>query len=257
MKKMVQQLAVLGLVLGTLASSLSAEAAVSRSERALVVVSEMDSGGLPELHDLYTALEVATAQVPSRILSVQYGSVKLLRNEDATLTKLRQTLRSLGANPNIKAIDVILSLHGAPNLLAFADRHENTERMADFFELNSTPGAARITQQTKKKLRLMYSTACFGRSHNDDWRAVGFDTVIGARGVNANAGVEYPSLLGLWVVGQSVQTSLAPSNNDVTIAITDSPLRAAGELMNNALAEVDSKKFIRGNALLTINSDAH
>ena len=52
MTKMVQHMLLLGLVLGTLASSLSASALVSRNERALVVVSEMDSGGLPELHDL-------------------------------------------------------------------------------------------------------------------------------------------------------------------------------------------------------------
>jgi hypothetical protein len=255
MKKMVQKMVFLGLALGTLASSLPAKAVVSRNERALVVVAEMDSGGLPELRNLYTALEVATSEVPRRILSVQYGSVIILRNGDATLTKMRQTLRGLGANSRIKAIDVILSLHGSPNLLAFADRNENTERLADFFELNNSPSAIRVTQMTKQKLRLMYSTACFGRTHTDDWSAVGFDAVIGAYGVNANAEVEYPSLLGLWVIGQSIQNSLAPSNSNVAIAVTDAPLRAAGEFFHNALAQVNSKKVIRGNARLTIDSD--
>jgi len=100
-------------VLGFLSAG-QVQAEVTKSQRALVVVSEMDSDGIPELHDVYSALEVATAEVPRRILSIQYGQVIVLKNQQATLVNFRQTLRNLAGLSHIKAIDVIRWEHRDP-----------------------------------------------------------------------------------------------------------------------------------------------
>lgn len=233
----------------------TARADVTKSQRALVVVTELDRQGAPELRDLYRGLESATIDFPRALLANQYAVVRILNNNLASKDAFRQTLRGLGANPNIHAIDVILALHGATNRLSFVDGAMDTESLSDFFDVRNNPQNLALTNLTKNKLRLMYSTACFGRSHIDDWLAVGFDAVIGAHGVNANSEAEYPSMLTQWASGQTAFNALAPTNNDIALAATDGPLVATGHLLNNFLARVNSRKAFGGLHSVKINSE--
>lgn len=243
----------LGLVVLTAATF--AKADVSKNERALLIVSELDQRGDPALGGLYRFLEGATIEVPRTFLGSQYGTIQVLANREVTRQNFRQALRSLAGDIRIKAIDVIIALHGTTNRLAFEDGTVDTETLASFFDVRITPGHAARTDLTRGKLRLLYSTACFGRSHIDDWLAVGFDAVIGAYGVNANAEFEYPSVLGQWALGQSAFNSLAATNLPTSLATTDGPLVMAGRLSGNFLQYVNSKKSFGGLKQTNINSD--
>jgi hypothetical protein len=178
-----------------------------------------------------------------------------LSNQSATLSNFKNTLYRLAATPSIKAIDVIINTHGLDEELFF---YNGGWRMSEIQEELLSPDAP-YTQATtnamKKKLRMLYSTACYGASHNNNWNAIGFDVSAGAIGVNANAEAEYGGVLGAWAAGAPFSTGFLISNTDAALAITDTPVRIAGEFANNILREVNSKKKIRGNPSITINSD--
>lgn len=241
--------------LAVLAAASFAKAEVSKNERALLIVSELDQRGDPALGNLYRMLEGATIEVPRAFLGGQYGTIQVLANRDVTIQNFRQALRTLAGNARIKAIDVIVALHGTTNRLAFEDGTVDTENLASFFDVRATPALAARTDLTRGKLRLLYSTACFGRSHIDDWLAVGFDAVIGAYGVNANAEVEYPSVLGQWALGQAAFNALTATNVPTSLAVTDGPLVMAGRLSGSFLQHVNSKKSFGGLKQTNIKSD--
>jgi hypothetical protein len=233
----------------------NAKAAVNAGQRALVVVSELEEGSMRELAPLYSALEAITVTVPKAVLSSRYAQTKILSNQSATLSNLKDTLYKLAATPSIKAIDVIINLHGLDEELFF---YNGGWRMSEIQEELLNPDAP-YTEATKiamkRKLRMLYSTACYGASHNNNWNAIGFDVSAGAVGVNANAEFEYGGVIGSWSGAAPFSTGFQLSNTDAALAVSDTPVRIAGELGNNSLRHVNSKKILRGNTALTINSD--
>lgn len=86
-------------------------------------------------------------------------------------------------------------LHGLPDKLVFADGGVKTPALAGEIKALSLA----------EKLRLVYSTACFGLSHADDFVKAGFTAAVGAKAVNANAAAEFPLLLAQWGGGARLQ----------------------------------------------------
>lgn len=242
-------------LLASALSSVTAFAAVNANQRALVVVSELDEHSYPELRPLYTALEAITVSVPRNLLSATYASTKILNGESATLSNLKETLYRLAANPNIKAIDMIVNTHGLDEELFFHDGGRTMSHIQEELLSPDAPFNTAHTRAMKRKLRMLYSTACFGASHNNEWNAIGFDVSAGAIGVNVNAEAEYGGVLGAWAAGTPFSTGFAISNTDAALAVTDGPLRLAGQLAGNFLRFTNSKKRLRGNTAITINSD--
>lgn len=103
----------------------------------------------------------------------------------------------------------------------------------------------------------MYNTSCFGSSHRAMFREVGYDAVVGSIGVNANSEFEFPSFLGLWTMGATIENALAPTNNPYMLGLADGAIRAIGEFRNDILAETNSRKVISGDRDLTINTPVH
>lgn len=236
-------------------TSLSAYAGVTKSQRALVVISELEQNSYPELAPLYTALEAITVAVPRNVLSAQYAQTKILNNASATFSNLKTTLYGLAANPNIKAIDMIVNTHGLDEELYFYDGGWRMSEVQEELLSPDAPYTGTTVSALKKKLRMLYSTACFGASHNNQWNAIGFDVSAGALGVNANAQVEYGGVIGAWASGAAFQVGFAISNTDAALAVNDAPLRLAGQMAGNFLRETNSKKVLRGRSAVTINSD--
>lgn len=231
------------------------QAAVARANRALVIVSELDSGSVPELRDLYRALEEATRTIPHVLLGGDYAEIHRLTDSQATAANFVSTLRSLAASPDIQAIDVILSLHGSDGRVYFREGGVRVTTLGANLLTVRNKAEAILVSKMKRKLRLMYNLSCFGKSHNAAFIDMGFDTSIGSKKVNANSEVEYPSFLGLWKLSQTVEAAMAPTNNDVAITAHDAPIRFAGQMSGNAmLQQVDSQKVIAGNKNLRITT---
>ena len=243
-------------LLGSVVLPFAAQAAVTKSERALIVLSELDQQAYPELRPLYTVMENITSEVPRGAFGSQYGTVRVLQNDAATLRRLKSTLYSLSANPQVKAIDLFVNTHGTEGVIFFYDGGTSTRHVREEIMSPDAPYTDASRNLLRKKLRMLYSTACFGATHNSDWMQMGFDVTDGALGVNANAEVEYPSFVHAWSTGQPYSNGFRLSNTDAALLATDGPLRLAGQIGNNFLREVNSKKVFSGNTSITINSDA-
>lgn len=231
-------------------------AAVPASRRALIIVNELDSTGIQELAPLYSTLETLTIALPTLpVVRNNYGTIRVLRNQNATLANFRANARALALNPNIDAIDVILALHGKDRKLKWSDGTVNMEDTVAFMNAAGNATEAQIRTTVRRKLRMVYNTSCFGASHRSMLLTIGFDAVVGSIGVNANSEVEYPSFLAQWNLGQTFGASFAATNTPVALAATDGPLVATGNLFNNFLKHVNSKKVFGGNVNIRIHSN--
>jgi hypothetical protein len=212
---------------------------VNKNSRGLLVVNSLVTQGSQNWQWLYQFIEASGLTLADTILAPHYGTYKKLSNAQATKTAFVSTIQALGAVPSLQTIDVILNLHGAPNALYFVDGRMSLD------SLRNTLAALNL----KHKLRLLYSTASYGRSHADDFVAAGFTSANGAIGVNANSATEYPSVLTLWAAGIQFKDAIAAGENIVTRA----PADATAKLMG--FHEANSDKVIYGDSTITINSN--
>jgi hypothetical protein len=213
---------------------------VERSQRALVVVNNTVAGGRPELRDLYRFIEAAGDAVAHALCGPVYADVRSINGSDATLAAVVAVLRSLAARPELRAVDLILNMHGADGTLFF---HGTSGVAVDLVrqQLQAVGGLS-------AKLRLLYNTSCFGATHAAAMRQAGFDTAIGGVGVVANSVTEYPAFLAAWAAGSPAGPAMELANAP--------PLR---EPMDRYATEqlhfpgVDSRKQVSGRADLTIH----
>lgn len=235
----------------------SAKAAVAKESRVLVVVSELDSRGARELEPLYAALEHLTQFMVHGLLGDKYQRIEVLANRDATFANFKSTLRDIALEPEVQAIDVILSLHGNPGELAFDDQTWDTGTMETRFLMAPTIRDRFIVQRMKKKLRMLYNLSCFGSSHRQNFINMGFDVVNGSINVNANSEVEYAPALLAWKVGVGFKDSFIASNNDAALLAADAPIRAIGTLQNNSLKNTNSRKVFSAASGASVNLTIH
>ncbi len=204
---------------------------ISKNERVLIVINEIASG---EFDFLYSSIEGAGRALVQTILGNDYAKIVKLYDANATLAKLIAALKFEGARTSIKRIDLIVMLHGRPGRLIFHEGSKNSSAVKNQIK----------ALNIQSKLRLVYSTACFGDSHSADFIAAGFDAAIGSKKVNANAGMEFGLLLGGWKFNFTLSDCLAP-----TIPLTpavDTGATAYGHLVNTTWKnDVDSTKVIR------------
>ncbi|MGE3609573.1 MAG: hypothetical protein AB7I27_08305 [Bacteriovoracaceae bacterium] len=233
----------------------SAKAAVTKNERVLVVVSELDSRGMQELRPLYQALEQLTQFTVQGILGNSYSRIEVVANRDATYAEFKRALKEIAREPGIRAIDVILSLHGLPGRLSFDDMTWNTSEMENRFYIGNTPQDRVDRILLRRKLRMMYNLSCYGSSHRENFIGMGFKAVNGSIGVNANSEVEFVPALTAWAAGAGFKDAFNGSNSPLFIAAADAPVRLAGQLANNALKETNSMKVFSGDVSMKINSE--
>jgi hypothetical protein len=219
---------------------------VQKNQRALVVLCEVDNGVPQDFKWLYKFIEGSGRSIVESELADDYIDFQKLYNQDATKDKLLNTLKTFSAKPIIKEIDLIVMLHGNNNRLVFHEGGVNVSALsADIQSLNAG-----------SKLRMVYSTACFGYSHTDEFVSAGFSAAIGAVGVNANAAVEVSVFLKLWSWGWRLRDALAAAETPATRLPADAAARAFGAATDATWKnEVNSDKILRGNGDIKIDSD--
>lgn len=218
---------------------------ISKEQRALIVVSQLTNGIPADQQWLYRFIEAAGHSVAEITLKDDYASYVQLLDENATTDNLIASLSELGAKAEIQAIDLLVLLHGSKDSLEFHNGSWFTPSMA------ATLSGLGISP----KLRLVYSTACYGATHNDDFLQAGFKTAIGALKVNTNSAFELPMLLNLWALGKTVKEALRLGDKPATRKLSDEAAKAFGRLSNLPwVKEVNSQKLLSGNAELTIET---
>jgi hypothetical protein len=188
----------------------------------------------------------ASGAVASDLLAVNYGRYQKLYGGNATRARFLNVLENLGNEPAVKAIDVLVMLHGLDGKLIFVeDTYASAELSARIKELNLSD-----------KLRMLYSTACYGSSHADDFVAAGFSAALGAKKVNANAAAEVPVLFTMWANGARLRDAVAAGESPITRLPLDEAARWFGKMNKVSWRdEVNSDKVIIGSDSITIASD--
>jgi hypothetical protein len=170
---------------------------------------------------------------------VQYNKFVILSGHNADSQDFVSALRSMAAEPNIDEIDVIMHMHGSPNQMHFNHTKSSSELGSEIQKLRIGP-----------KLRMFYTTACYGSTHAEDMVAAGFSCAAGAVGVNANSAVEYPEFLTLWSTGTSFRECIEKSRNPSLSAPFENKAKQMG------FSNVNSDKTVYGNGNLKITTNA-
>ena len=213
---------------------------IKKENRVLLVVVNLSTGGDPKLQKLYEWLDANALQVARWLLKDQYHRIDTLSGNAVTSTNFLTKIDELAQDPQTEALDVFLSLHGLQNALYFDDGPVTSRSLGDQL------GAA----GRQDRLRLLYSTACYGANHALDFVSGGFRVASGAKGICANGMYDYPAQLHSWGDGDTYQAAVKAGNNRLGIDISDRVARLLG------LNGVNSEKLIAGKKLTRIGSRA-
>lgn len=235
------------LALTTLLAS-AAHARIDKQDRVLIVVSELQTHGPQNMRGLYNAIEHLTNDVTAGILGDDYRQIIYLKGVNATAARFKSTLQAQSKLASVKAIDVIFSLHGATNTVYFREGAVSMSSLLTQMTATSANMTAGQIATMKRKLRMVYNLSCFGQSHNNEFRSMGFDVSVGSVGINANSEVEFAPVLTQWSFGWEFQDTFNVSNNDAALAIADGAVRIGGMPAN-------SRKVFAGRTSVTISSD--
>jgi hypothetical protein len=189
---------------------------------------------------LYEWLDANAIKVAKGLLEPRYRLVETLTDADVTSANFVSRLTSLAADPQTRAVDVILVVHALPDVLVFDDGRIPIEKIRDHIKDASL----------KHRLRLLYSTACFGASHAPHFVEAGFRVASGAIRSNTNGPYDYPTQLYHWGKGETYRLAVSRGSNWIFMAIHDEIAEVLG------FDDVDSTKEISGRVLTRITSPA-
>jgi len=241
--------ALAAVLLAVLAGPAGATTPISKSQRELVIVStDLSQGGAVE-RALYDLVEMGGVGLGIGALGPRYNTVYLLSGAAATQTNFVSRLGESTAKQGVRAVDVIFMTHGLSDTIVFTTGGSVTAASLRDRIVHS------LSASQRAKLRMLFSTACFGASHRSAWRDAGFKMVSGSRKVYADSAASYPVFLGTWTVGGSFSTAIAGAN----AAGTTSGWDAVASLWAAAhgywwAGEVDSFRLTSGSTSLTINT---
>lgn len=208
---------------------------LNRRERALIIVSVLntDDNEKAATKWLYKFIEANGISLAFAQLGAFYKKRVSLKDDLATKENLIETLQQVARDSKIQEIDVLLHCHGNDERLYLYEERVTSQ------ELAKAIGQLRIGH----RLRMLYSTACYGASHADDFvMHAGFTCASGAKGINYNSATEYPEFLSRWNSGESFGSAIAKSRNKNL----DGPFkRIATRMFPNDV--IDSDKVVYGN----------
>jgi hypothetical protein len=217
---------------------------ITRDERVLLVVANLvlgdsDSNG-GDYQWLYKWLDRYAVLVANLLMRPVYRTVESLTRDEVTRDAFLGRVVSLASDPETKALDVFLVMHGNPGRVYFDDMSITTANLGERLKAADLAG----------RLRLLYSTACYGASHADDFVKAGFRTASGAVAVCANGPYDFPTQLLKWGTNQTYKSTLKAGNNPVFRVIHDNAAKAMG------FTDVNSEKIIVGKKYTRITSPA-
>ena len=232
------------------AAAVKAEAAsVSKTQReAIIFITNLSQGSSLE-QQFYDVVEFAAAALGQGSLTPNYQKVTTIQGSGATLTALRNALKTAANKSGIKAVDLIFVTHGLSGEVLFADGRKTMDQVKADLVNN-------LTAAQRSKLRMIFSTACFGSSHRTKWRDAGFKTASGSQGIYADSALSYPAFLGSWIVGANFSTAVGVANAADALRISDNAAKAWFNSKNrqDLANQVNSNRLVSGSSSLTIGT---
>lgn len=249
MRKRVTLLLLLVLSALALATTAGAATPVTKAQREVLVVSPGLAQGSAVERAFYDFVEFNAVALATTTLGARYAAVNLLRGSAATPAGFLAELDRIASKPGVRAVDMIFLTHGLTNEVSLHGRDVTVAELGAGIRL-------RLTAAERAKLRMVFSTACFGASHLTAWRNAGFRAASGSRGVYADSAASYLPFLSAWAVGASFGASVTAAN----VAGASSSWDAAAKPWLVAhgrpelAAQVNSWRVTSGSTSLTIGT---
>ena len=197
-------LATLALVALT-ASPAGAATPVSKAQREVVILSPGLAQGTALESAFYNFVEFNAIALATATLGTRYNTVHIVRGAAATRGGLANTLDMIASKSTIRAVDLVFITHGLTNKVLLSDGRWTLNEVRDRIQLG-------LTVADRAKLRMVFSTACFGESHRTAWREAGFKTVSGSKKIYADSAASYVPFLSAWAVGGTFGASVLAAN---------------------------------------------
>lgn len=213
---------------------------INNEKRALLVVANLSDGGDAMLQKLYEWLDINAVNIAKLILEDEYHHIDTLTGDHVTKANFIDRIIANAQDPQIEAPDVFLVLHGLEGKLFFDDGAAKSSDLRDKIK----------TASIQHRLRLLYSTACYGASHAQDFVDAGFRTASGALKVRANGPYDYPAQLYNWKEGKTYKSTVKAGNHPLWMTIHDKIAETLG------FDDVNSEKIIKGKKYTRITSEA-
>lgn len=222
-------------------SATASAATVSKSQRQVVVFVADMSQGSPTERAFYDFVEFGAAALAVPTLGPVYRQVNIVHGAAATRARLVATLKAAAARPGNRAVDLVFVTHGTTDEVVFSGGVS--------FTMAEVRDAIRngLTTAERSRLRMVFSTACFGAAHNAFWRSAGFRVVSGGRQIYADSAASYAPFLGSWAAGASFATAVAAANAADPLRVNDN---AAKLILGRT--DVNSRRVVSGVGSLSI-----
>lgn len=204
---------------------------VKKKDRVLLVTVNFVTYGDPKYRWLYKFMEGSSVTLAQIMLKGSYRKIYLLAGNNATTANFVASNVALSHDPENRAVDTFVHLHGSAHALWFQDGGRNTSDLKTAFQAS----------ELKSTARLFYSTACYGSNHAQDFIDAGFQVASGSIGVNADSTYSYPATMNRWRAHAAYRDVLHTANNSVSIYISD---KIAGLM---GFKHVNSRKTYKGD----------
>lgn len=244
---------------------------VEKSERHLVHLIDLASSyeGKKD-QTLYEMIEVGANLTTQLGAAPYYGKVTMLEGSQATLPKLKAALNAAAADKSTRAVDLFMSPHGLYATNADSGKYGAISFHGDDNVVAMTKVLAelkKISPARRKKFRIVYSTACYGKDHLPAWIQAGFKAASGSKGIYTDSFNSQPAFLTHWcslkkTFRQSVDAANASDPTDFWDKATatrsfKSEKKHKGDANLAAVwadiaKKVDSTRVVKGRGSLTI-----
>ena len=106
-----------------------------------------------------------------------------------------------------------------------------------------------IPEMYRRKFRMVFSTACYGASHIDEWLDSGFQVASGSEKIYADSLLSFPAFLGTWVLGGSFQDAINAANAADPYGVQDRWL--VPNLMQKGITNMQTTSTATGVSVVT------
>jgi hypothetical protein len=248
--------------LAALMMSGTATAKVKKNERDLILVTHLDlskTGEKKFWDKVYTFIESQGIRTAKKHLEDHYRKVHVIQTKPsdnkkkATLEDVVSLFKKVTDRKKTKAVDAIWMTHGlGGGKIELQASSGNGNKKYSVLNHIAPAIEQAIGSNGQKKLRALYSTACFGKSAIDGWLKVGFKVASGGRKVYTDSASSQPKFLKSWKKGETFKKSVDNANKAQKLDMWDK-LVALSKRYDKS--ELDSFREMKGAGCLTIESN--
>ena len=226
------------------------ERIVRRHERVLVVFSEFieENENKKIKERLYGFIEKSGIALPYAICRVAYDRIITVTGSGATLTEHTETLGDALSDADVEDVDLIWHGHGVEK-----EGGGTKSSMGGGYVTRSDICAAIDGLNADDRLRMFYTTACYGAALAEEMVDAGFSVGAGAIAVNTNSTIEFPLFLKNWAAGMPFGLALADGFKQSRWRATDHSIKILAQ--GTVLADTDSVKETFGDRATNIRSN--